>query len=151
MVRAGTEPISVEYDLDLVDTFIELFLAKALTSVVFVHGLKGDSVESWTFKNTSNAKNSRLASLNPFRKRHQSKTSSHTGDGSESSAKPSTRDIVTSVFWPQDLLADEIPNARLLTFGYSSAPLEIFAAANRNNIKHYAQNLLGDLLGERDV
>ncbi|KAF8848913.1 hypothetical protein BDZ45DRAFT_555751, partial [Acephala macrosclerotiorum] len=75
--------------------------------VVFVHGLQGDPVETWSLKPLS------------------------------------------TTFWPKDLLADDLPNVRLLTFGYSSDVLATFRAASQNNITQHAQNLVGDVLGER--
>jgi hypothetical protein len=55
------------------------------------------------------------------------------------------------IFWPGDFLASDVPDVRLLTFGYSSDVLSTFRAGSQNNIMQHAQNLVGDLLGERNV
>ena len=54
----------------------------------------------------------------------------------------------TSVFWPKDLLAEDIPNVRIISYGYESEVLKMFTAAssaNKNNIFQHAQNMLADI------
>lgn len=52
--------------------------------------------------------------------------------------------------WPQDLLSKEIPNARILTFGYDAYIVKSgFATASRNRLIDHATKLLVALQGLR--
>jgi hypothetical protein len=55
-----------------------------------------------------------------------------------------------SVFWPFHLLPDDIPDSRILSWGYDSKVSHYFdGSANKNDILAYSRNLLGDLDRER--
>jgi hypothetical protein len=116
-------------------------------SVVFVHGLQGDPVETWSLKPLSSMQSS-LPNLNFFRSLTSRQQPRDKGDSTETAKNTSNR---STTFWPKDLLADDLPNVRLLTFGYSSDVLATFRAVSQNNIMQHAQNLVGDILGERQV
>jgi hypothetical protein len=47
-----------------------------------------------------------------------------------------------AVFWPQDLLPQECPNARVLTFGYDTRVTRQYSAVNQSNIFTHAKDLL---------
>lgn len=52
----------------------------------------------------------------------------------------------TEVFWPLDLLAADIKNVRILTYGYDSHISRFFkGSANQNNIFAHGQDLLNAL------
>lgn len=53
------------------------------------------------------------------------------------------------MYWPQDLLAKDMPTARLMTFGYNTKVTEGYHAANQGNIFAHARNLLYALEGKR--
>jgi hypothetical protein len=46
------------------------------------------------------------------------------------------------IFWPKDLLKDDCPNARILTFGYNTNVSNGYSAKNQGNIFSHARNLL---------
>ena len=71
-----------------------------VADVVFVHGLRGDRLETWT------------------------------RDG---------------VCWPRDLLPQDLPYARILTWGYDSTVANVKSFTSQSSIFGHAQNLLGDL------
>lgn len=124
-------------------------LTRSSYSVVFVHGLQGDSVETWSLKPPS-AMRSSLQNISLLQRliRRQSQEAR---DKDDSTGTVNSNPDKSTIFWPKDLLADDLPNARLLTFGYSSDVLTTFRAASKNNITQHAQNLVGDVLGERHV
>jgi hypothetical protein len=76
----------------------------SVCSVVAVHGLGGDAIETWTHPR-SNA------------------------------------------FWLKDILPAQIPDARILTFGYNAAAA--FGRSTSDVIDH-AKSLLGSLVDKRD-
>lgn len=54
------------------------------------------------------------------------------------------------IFWPLDLLPQDCPNARIITWGYDSKVSHFFrGAANQSNIAANARNLLAALRSKR--
>lgn len=51
----------------------------------------------------------------------------------------------SKVFWPKDLLHHEIPNARIMTFGYDADIVNILTPASSNNIRNHGQALAHEL------
>ena len=61
----------------------------------------------------------------------------------------------SSTFWPKDLLPKACPEARIMTFGYSSDWVRFFGLAgperiSQTTIKNHSTALLGDLAGFRE-
>lgn len=48
----------------------------------------------------------------------------------------------TNVFWPEDLLAPDFPDLRILTFGYESAYTQFLGSVSQNNVFTLSRNLL---------
>jgi hypothetical protein len=46
------------------------------------------------------------------------------------------------VFWPRDLLKDDFPKARIMTFGYNTNITRGYHLANQGNIFSHARDLL---------
>ena len=53
------------------------------------------------------------------------------------------------VFWPKDLLSRDVPNVRIITFGYDSGVVRFFGRVSQNQIHDHAKTLIGDLRGCR--
>jgi pimeloyl-ACP methyl ester carboxylesterase len=64
------------------------------------------------------------------------------GDAFESWTHP-----VTKAFWPQDFLPYDIPEARVLTFGYNA---DAAFGNTTADIVDYAKDLLGSLIDKRE-
>lgn len=56
----------------------------------------------------------------------------------------------TGIYWPSDLLYNEIPQARVAVFGYDADIVGFWNPASNNRISNHAQNLLGALARLRD-
>jgi len=54
------------------------------------------------------------------------------------------------VHWPSTLLHEEIPDARILAFGYDADVMGFWNPASQNCIGNHAENLLGDLARIRE-
>lgn len=52
-------------------------------------------------------------------------------------------------FWPEDLLAQDFQNTRILTFGYNSEYQQFFGSVPQNNLYTLSKRLLNDLMIER--
>lgn len=56
----------------------------------------------------------------------------------------------SSTFWPAELLACDVPRARIMTWGYDADVASFWGHASQNRLGDHARNLLGDLGGVRD-
>lgn len=72
--------------------------------IIFVHGLRGDSRNTWTLRN---------------------------------------------VFWPKDLLSNDLPESRIMSWGYDSSVANQKGSSSQNSIFGHATNLLRDISIER--
>jgi protein SERAC1 len=52
--------------------------------------------------------------------------------------------------WPELFLKDDIPNARILTFGYDANVVNFLSAASQNRIREHASSLNATLSDLRD-
>ena len=53
--------------------------------------------------------------------------------------------------WPRDLLPSDIPNARILSYGYDAKIVGFWTKAkvSHNSVEMHAANLIGALVGDR--
>jgi pimeloyl-ACP methyl ester carboxylesterase len=75
------------------------------TDIIFIHGLTGDSHDTWV---------------------------SNTG-----------------VYWPTQLLAKDLPNCRIMTFGYDADVVKLLGPVSQNRVRDHAADLIGDLASIR--
>ncbi|KAI5813225.1 hypothetical protein BZA77DRAFT_322065 [Pyronema omphalodes] len=66
------------------------------------------------------------------------------GDAFRTWTAPAT-ETRKEVFWLRDLLPQEVPNARILTYGYDSDPGKVFESASTNMVHHHATTLVSEL------
>lgn len=98
--------------------------------IVFVHGLQGHPKRTWTKQLGRKANRSSKA-------RWKWKL----GIGRPGSQPDDT--MHTDTFWPADLLPNECPSARILTFGYDSIVTKFFGErVNQNHPSANAKDLL---------
>lgn len=99
-------------------------------SIIFVHGLQGHPRNTWSTRadvRRSKASLSRLLWGSAEDEASQNKGSVNT----------------TPVFWPKDLLYDDCPECRIMTWGYDSHVSKFFGGpTNQNNFFDHAKNLL---------
>ena len=72
--------------------------------------------------------------LRRFFRRERDSSSSRAGDP-----------VLSTVYWPKHLLADEIPHVRILSYGYEAEIVRAFAPVGDANIFQHAQNLLAEI------
>ncbi|KAI4114413.1 MAG: hypothetical protein LQ345_004804, partial [Seirophora villosa] len=66
-------------------------------------------------------------------------------DGEETRTQPGS-----SVFWPRDLLPNELRDVRIFTWGYD-ADIDGFGSASQNTIHQHAGSLLSDIADQRET
>lgn len=57
----------------------------------------------------------------------------------------------TGAYWPRDFLSKDLPNCRILAFGYDADIVNFWNPASKNRIGNHAENLVGALAGEREI
>lgn len=137
------------------------------TSIVFVHGLGGHPQNTWTYKSKSGGKTSQQALAHPSKASDSDNTRTRSalrtfpqnkrrklgpseavgveqadGNGDEAAQGK-------DVFWPRDLLTDDFPRARIMTFGYNANVTRGYHAAHQGNIFSHARDLLYGLEAKR--
>lgn len=56
------------------------------------------------------------------------------------------------IFWPEDFLPKECPDARILTWGYDSMVIKCFTGSvNKSSLLAHAKDLLFELKREREL
>ena len=94
-----------------------------VADIVFVHGLQGHPCKTWQYEEP------RTSIVPNFL----------------SKAAPQK-----SVFWPRDLLADDVPNVRIFTYGYDSKISHYTSGpANQSNISQHGLSLLHAVSAKR--
>ena len=53
--------------------------------------------------------------------------------------------LTIDVFWPRDLLSNDMENARIISWGYDSNILNVVSSSNQDTIVGHAETLLGDI------
>ena len=57
----------------------------------------------------------------------------------------STWTATNGVFWPVDLLPKDIPDARIITWGYDASIAYFWSSPSKSKLDDYAKTLLGDM------
>src|SRR5271156_1339560 len=59
-------------------------------------------------------------------------------------------DKSSKIFWPRDLLKADLPDVRIMTFGYDADIVHFWDMASQNRIGNHAQNLVNALAQIRE-
>ncbi|RXG50106.1 hypothetical protein VDGE_00962 [Verticillium dahliae] len=97
---------------------------EAETDIVFIHGLQGHAQKTWHYGALEESGRGLLRIFQSSQRQHRKH----------------------DCFWPRDLLPNDCPNSRILTYGYDSHVSHFFSgAANQTNVVGHASSLLHDL------
>ncbi|EEU35959.1 uncharacterized protein NECHADRAFT_96544 [Fusarium vanettenii 77-13-4] len=117
--------------------------------IVIIHGLKGHAYKTWTSPLMPDAvvdlqsdgemmasrRGQVLRSVTGLMKRASGKR------GPSSAPKPKTP--VSTLFWPRDLLPEDCPNARILTYGYDTKITKYTSGStNKNSVFSHSKDFL---------
>lgn len=56
----------------------------------------------------------------------------------------------SKVHWPRDLLRQDIPNARIMSFGYDADVVNLWNPASTSRLSNHAEKMVGDLVRKRE-
>ncbi|KAL8962363.1 MAG: hypothetical protein Q9193_001220 [Seirophora villosa] len=119
--------------------------------IVFVHGLFGHPFNTWASKPPKSRSKSPLhrpispSSIGKSANSPRSSFETRNDDGEETRTQPGS-----SVFWPRDLLPNELLDVRIFTWGYD-ADIDGFGSASQNTIHQHAGSLLSDIADQREL
>lgn len=109
-------------------------------NIVFVHGLRGHPSGTWEDSNDVGSKGESDASSKrkTFKSFFEAKPAISTTDGKKSEESSASRKL----FWPKDYLTQDIPQARVWTYGYNADVIGgLFQANNKNSVSQHGRDL----------
>ncbi|KAF2787773.1 hypothetical protein K505DRAFT_379365 [Melanomma pulvis-pyrius CBS 109.77] len=117
-----------------------------IVDIVFVHGLQGHPKRTWsTTRRQPGAEMDATAGSNPRSHFNLQKLFSRRHKNNEHQLPDED-----TIYWPEELLPEDCPSARIMTFGYDSDISKFFeGAVNKNNFYDHANDLLRALIRER--
>ena len=115
-------------------------------SIVFIHGLRGHPKQTWTSKHW---KSSELAEKTSSRRWRPSIFSSRSSSSHSQTAIEDDQPSRPEVFWPQDFLPEDMPEALIWTYGYNANVVGgFFTANNQNSISQHGRDLASKIKSE---
>jgi hypothetical protein len=122
-------------------------------SIIFVHGLRGHPRATWSYlRSTSttgrnedtDARINEHKNIKSFFKLKKSKKEKN-NQGQTSTSIP------TDIFWPEEYLVPDLPQARIWTYGYNVDVIGgLFQANNKNSVSQHGRDLVVQLNREID-
>lgn len=118
-------------------------------NIIFIHGLRGHPRETWEAAPVVASERS-----NDATKKYKGASSWFYGRGaaspSSSTEQAHASSLSSSVFWPEQYLASDVPQARVWTYGYNADVIGgLFQTNNKNSISQHGRDLSVRL--ERDI
>lgn len=111
-----------------------------VVDIVFIHGLQGHPYKTWTYHGNVAEKSTRS----------EKKFSLKRLLGGKAKSPNRTEQTTITVYWPRDVLPQDIKNARVMTYGYDSHVSHFFQGpANQNGIIPHGRSLLSALESQR--
>lgn len=111
-----------------------------------MHGLFGHPYNTWAWKPPGRARSPSLFERLDEASNGRRSLGDH--DNESTLSETGTRPAGNGIFWPKDLLPENIPDVRIYTWGYD-ADIGALSSASRNTIHQHAQTLLSDLVDLR--
>jgi hypothetical protein len=128
-------------------------------SIVFIHGLQGHPRDTWTWSPSKIQKSASLRAKEPKREKalkltgrfFSTQKNKKLADAyvSDNTEETDDRKNILEVYWPEDLLKVDFPQARIFTFGYDTVITKGFRPVNQGTIFTHSRTLLVCLEQER--
>lgn len=115
---------------------------------MFIHGLRGHPRGTWEAAAGSNYSSSTIEKHKSFKsifKRGVARSPSRSTEQAQASSTTISSSFTpppTTVFWPAEYLAYDLPQAQLWTYGYDADVIGgLFQANNKNSISQHGRDL----------
>ncbi|KAL6717685.1 hypothetical protein ACLMJK_005600 [Lecanora helva] len=116
-------------------------------NIIFVHGLRGHPLRTWTSSQSKGSNNATATSSRSSGIKSLFQSKNPAGENTGPQKKSSGQQ---QVFWPRDFLLEDIPQARVWTYGYNADVTGgLFQANNQNSVSKHGRDLRVKL--EREV
>lgn len=115
-----------------------------------MHGLRGHPRHTWEDREPKSTaiKSPVPGKLDRFKAAFRPKSLTAHADGRDGGLG-SIASTSPNVFWPNEFLVDDLPEARIWTYGYNADVVGLFQANNKNSISQHGRDLSAQI--ERDV
>ncbi|KAK3385401.1 hypothetical protein B0H63DRAFT_182369 [Podospora didyma] len=118
-------------------------------NIIFVHGLRGNPQHTWEGSRVS------PADAAPGEKKRRWLTffmsNDNTAGGSSTTSESSSFVSSGTIFWPDEYLTEDIPEARVWTYGYNADAIGgMFQPNNQNSISQHGRDFAVELNREID-
>ena len=122
-----------------------------VADVIFVHGLGGHPKDTWTYGSEERrSSNQKLDKDEPTRSRSFRRLLWSKGTKDKEAFVRHPESLVSTCFWPMELLSRDFKNVRVLTYGYDSHVSHFCKdAVNQVTISQHGRTLLERLIDER--
>ena len=103
-----------------------------------MHGLRGHPSGTWEDSQEAGNKGSASSKRKTFKSFFNAKLTISTTAGKKSEESSAPRKL----FWPRDYLTQDIPQARVWTYGYNADVIGgLFQANNKNSVSQHGRDL----------
>lgn len=110
------------------------------SSIILVHGLRGHPFETWA--SSQQTGNERAVGPSIRRQHIKSFFKSKTPPSGSISTHESIGSQQQQIFWPRDYLIEDVPQARVWTYGYNADVISgLFQANNKNSVSGHGRDL----------
>ncbi len=111
-----------------------------------MHGLRGHPRHTWEATRAANGEGTQTAAP---KKRRPITSFFHSKPPTSSTIKPN-EELSDKLFWPDEYLTRDIPDARVWTYGYNADAISgFFQANNKNGVSQHSRDL--EVQIERDI
>ena len=137
-----------DYQVNTEDPLFLRSTSLTLDSIIFVHGLRGHPVKTWESRSSVDSESA--AASSGFRHNVRSLFKSKAPVSESDNETRNDAGLARNNFWPKDYLAEDIPGARVWTYGYNAEVVGgSFQANNKNSVSQHGRDLRVKL--ERDL
>ncbi|KAJ6263594.1 hypothetical protein Dda_2162 [Drechslerella dactyloides] len=127
-----------------------------MCSIIFIHGLRGHPQRTWSHpRSTSTSTTGRNESTESTDARTDKRKSFMSflrkKKGEEEENNQGQTSTPEDIFWPEEYLVPDLPQARIWTYGYNADVIGgLFQANNQNSVSQHGQDLSVKLAREID-